>query len=148
MKPLILLTGLFLANAASASPENFRSCQSSLVLHKFVNCLETSDECRVEREELGSLVVDLSVDGPQKASGSATFKAKDGAEISSALACALTDENGDVNDMVCTMTAPVNDRLGHISLSFNSAQAPYFVAVFSEFGNAPIGDFATDQDCQ
>jgi hypothetical protein len=148
MKTTILLIGLLFAGSASAAPENFRSCNTSLVLHNFIDCRNDSDECRVEREELGTLTVDLSVESPEKASGSAIFKGKDGRAVAAPLACALTDENGDVNDMFCLMEKPANERLGHLSLSFNSAEAPYYAAVFYEYGNAPIGNFSTSEDCQ
>jgi hypothetical protein len=142
----VLATLLFAANG-SAMAEKYSSCRATLAIHQFTECPGKSQPCEAQKLKLGDLIVNLSISGRDLAAGEAVFKSVDGALAESGFDCALTEENSDVNDMQCVMQEAVNEQLGRLSLSFNSSESPYYVVVFHEFGNAPIGSFSTEEDC-
>lgn len=148
MKNSLYLAGvLFLTASVVAQAAEKKSCSTELVYEKIVACEDgnSSEPCVVERVKLGDLVANLTVLSSDRASGDIEFTGVDSATVRSQFSCALTTENGDVNDMECVSRAPLSKKIGKLYLSFNSAEAPYYVVAFTEFGNTPIGAFSTDE---
>jgi len=151
MKNILSIAALTLAFTAPAHAAQFNNCAAELTESTFYTCPEGpgggETVCRVEDRPLGTLTANLEVTSSEQAKGSVVFTDTSGKQSQAKLACALTTANGDVNDMECTATASLGAELGRAVLSFNSAEAPYYVAVFTEKSNAPVGAFHTS-DCR
>lgn len=147
---LILVT-MVMASGLSAGAATFQSCRADVAIDHFIDCERglNSPGCRSERELLGSVLVNLNVEGKDIAHGEVTFQDSRnlGSSIHSDLDCALTDAHHDANDMECVSRLSLSPSVGRLTLSFNSYAAPYYVVLFAESSNVPNGAFLTD-DCR
>lgn len=143
-----IAAGLVLTSASIAHADSFKSCPLELATHQFVDCQGgvNSNTCRAEKVLIGNAVVELDVASASSASGTLSYTDASGAKVTTELKCALITAHRQPNDMSCVSVDPLSTSLGSLTLSFNSASAPYYVVAFVGTSNAPNGAFST-ADC-